>query len=130
MRFAIRVDPWWRPVLWVVGVVPSTAYVALDGDVVRVRFGFFRYSFPRASVVGARRVGSANLLTMGVGIHGNLVSALAINGSLSGIVEVRLAPPRRFWVLGIPMRVSRLFLSLKDPEGFVRALGVAAPAAA
>jgi hypothetical protein len=128
MRFAIRLDPVWQPVLWLVGVFPATAYVALDGNTVRVRFGFFRYSFPRASVAAARQVGSANLFKIGVGIHGNLVSGLAINGSLHGLVELRLAPPRRFWVLFIPMRVNRLVISLKDPEGLVRALGVNAPA--
>ena len=128
MRFAIRLDPLWQPVLWLVGVLPSTAYVALVGDTVRVRFGVFRYSFPRASVVAARPVGSANLFKIGVGIHGNLVSGLAINGSLHGLVELRLAPPRRFWVLFIPMRVNRLVISLKDPDALVRALGVAAPA--
>ncbi|HLH26839.1 MAG TPA: hypothetical protein VK066_30300 [Chloroflexota bacterium] len=128
MRFAMRLDPWWQPVLWLCGVVPRTAHVALEGEAVRVRFGLFRYAFPRASVVAARCVGRARLWTMGVGIHGNLVSRLAINGSLGGVVELRLAPPRTFWVLFIPMRVSRLYLSLEDPDGFLDALGVAVPA--
>jgi hypothetical protein len=127
MRFAMRLDPWWRPLLWLVGVLPGNAYVALEGDTVRVRFGLFRYRVPRASVVGARRRDGAKLWLMGIGVHGNLVNALAINGSLGGMVELRLAPPRTFWVLLIPMRVSRLYLSLDEPDAFLRALGVAAP---
>lgn len=130
MRFPIRLDAWWQPVLWIVGVLPGNAYVALRGDVIRVNFGLFRYRFPRASVVAARQVGSASLFTIGVGIHGNLVSSLAINGSLHGLVELRLEPPRRLWVLFVPMRVSRLLISLKNPEAFLQALGVPAPAAA
>jgi hypothetical protein len=129
VRFPIRLDPWWQPFLWLVGVLPGNAYVALAGDTVRVSFGLFRYRFPRASVVAARPVGSASLFKIGIGIHGNLVSALAINGSLDGLVELRLQPPCRFWVLLVPMRVSRLFLSLKDPDAFVQALSVStAPA--
>jgi hypothetical protein len=130
MRFAMRLDPWWQPFLWLVGVLPRTAYVALEGDTVRVGFGLFRYRFPRASVVAARRVGGAKLWAMGIGVHGNLVNALAINGSLDGLVELRLAPPRTFWVLFIPMRVSRLYLSLEEPDAFLRALGAGAPAEA
>ena len=131
MRFPIRLDAWWQPVLWIVGVLPGNAYVALSGDIVRVDFGLFRYRFPRASVVGARKVGSASLFAVGVGIHGNMMSSLAINGSLNGLVELRLEPPRRFWVLFIPMRVSRLLISLKDPDAFVQELGVpVGPAAA
>jgi hypothetical protein len=123
MRFPMRVDPPWQPFLWLVGVLPGNAYVELAGDMVRVSFGLFRYRFPRANVVAARPVGRASLFKLGIGIHGNLVSGMAINGSLDGLVELRLQPPRRFWVLVIPMRVSRLFLSLKDPDAFVQALG-------
>jgi hypothetical protein len=126
-RFPIRLDPWWRPVLWLVGVVPRTAYVAVTVETVRVRFGFFHYRFPRASIVAARRLAGAKLWSMGIGIHGNLVSSLAINGSLDGVVELRLAPPRTCWVLCIPMRVSRLYLSLAAPDDFLRALDVDPP---
>jgi len=131
MRFAMRLDPTWQPFLWLVGVLPGNAYVELAGDMVRISFGLFRYRFRRANVVAARAVGRASLFKLGIGIHGNLVSGLAINGSLDGLVELQLQPPRRFWVLFIPMRVSRLFLSLKDPDAFVQALSVpASPAAA
>ncbi|HEY7062819.1 MAG TPA: hypothetical protein VII06_15185 [Chloroflexota bacterium] len=127
MRFAMRIDPWWLPGLLLVGVLPGNSYVALAGDSVRVRFGLFRYRVPRASIVAARRMERMRLWTLGIGIHGNLVNALAINGSVAGVVELRLAPARTFWVLFIPMRVSRLYLSLEAPDAFLRALGVPAP---
>ena len=122
MRFAMRLDRWWQPLLWLVGVRPGSAYVAVQGDTVRVRFGQFDYRFPRACVVGARRVSGAKRWWLGVGVHGNLVDWLAINGSLSGLVELRLDPPRRLWVLFVPNRVRRLYLSLEDPDALLQAL--------
>ena len=130
MRFAMRLDSWWQPLLWIVGVLPRNAYVAVEGDTVRVGFGVFRYDFPRASVVGARRLEGARRWMLGIGVHGNLVNWLAINGSLAGMVEVQLAPPRTFWVLCIPMRVSRLYLSLDAPDAFLQALGIGPPVGA
>ena len=54
-------------------------------------------------------------------MHTNIVSTLAINGSLAGMVELRLEPPQTLRVL-LPVRCSRLYLSLEDREGFLRAL--------
>jgi hypothetical protein len=55
MRFLIRVDPWWWPLLLISGIFPSSPrYVALDGGVVRVRLGWLETRFPRAHVgIGA-----------------------------------------------------------------------------
>ena len=55
---------------------------------------------------------------------------LVVNGSLDGLVEFRLAPPRTFWVLGLPMRCTHLAVSLEQPDAFLHALGAGLPLAA
>jgi hypothetical protein len=129
MRYAIRIDPWWQPLLLPLGVWRTAAYVAVDATSVRVRFGLFRFDLERARIAGARPVAGAGLWGMGIGVHTNFVNALAVNGSLAGVVELRLEPPQRVRVL-FPVRCSRLYLSLEDPEDFLRALGQRAPAGA
>ncbi len=119
-RYTIRRDPWWAPLLVLFGATRKRSYVVLDDEWVRVRFGFFALRVPRAHVVGARRVRGYWLY--GIGWHTNLVSALMLNGSLAGMVELRLAPPQHLRLLIIPVRCSRLYLSLEDPGGFLRVL--------
>jgi hypothetical protein len=110
--------------LLLIGAVPRYSYVAVDGDRVRVQFGLFRYNLERRRIVGAQRV-TANWL-YGIGIHANLVSALCVNGSLGGMVELHLAPPQLFWVLFVPARCLRFYVSLENPDGFLATLGVGA----
>jgi hypothetical protein len=130
MRYAIRIDPWWLPLLLPLGVWRTAAYVEVDATGVRVRFGLFHFALERSRIVGARPVAGAGLWGMGIGVHTNFVNALAVNGSLAGVVELWLEPPQRLRVLLVPVRYSRLYLSLEDPEAFLRALGLRAPAGA
>jgi len=122
VRFPMRLDAWWAPLLAaLLFATPNRAYVALDGDQVDVRFGLFRLRFPRAQVTLARR--APGHWGYGIGIHTNLVDSLIVNGSLAGLVELRLSPPKRVWLLFIPVRCARLFLSLENPDAFQAALG-------
>ena len=121
MRFAMRLDPWWQPLLLLLGATPGNSYVALEGDAVRVRFGFFQYLLPCERIVGARR--APGNWGYGIGVHGNPFSWLVVNGSLAGLVELQLVPPVRTWVLFIPVRCSRLYVSLEQPDAFLQALG-------
>ena len=54
-RFLIRRDGWLRPLLFLVGLVrDSNSYVAIEGDRVRVRFGwFFNQTFALSDIDGA-----------------------------------------------------------------------------
>jgi hypothetical protein len=125
MRFPIRVDPWWYPLLALFGVSPGRAYVAVEADVVEIRLGFFRHRLRRDNIVAAGRVRGSWLscLAAGIGWHANFTSSLAVNGSLGGLVELRLATPERNRLLGIPIRFTRLWISLERPDAFVQALG-------
>jgi hypothetical protein len=120
-RFAIRVDPWFRPLLVLFGGFGERRTVTVDEETVRVQFGFWDHRFPRSQIAGARRV-RGNLL-WGVGWHGDFVRRLVVNGSLGGMVGIQLTQPQRYRLLGIPGRCSRLAVSLEEPDAFVAALG-------
>ena len=45
-----------------------------------------------------------------------------VNGAGDGLVEVLFEPPMKAHVLGVPVRVRRLRVSVEDPVGFARAL--------
>jgi hypothetical protein len=127
VRFAIRVDPWWLPLLALFGALPRWSYVALEDDRVRLRFGLFTCRFPRSSIVDARRVGGARAWGAGIGWHANFINGLAINGSLTGLVALRLSPAQLFWLGFLPARCSLLLVSLEEPAAFLEALGVTPP---
>jgi hypothetical protein len=46
-----------------------------------------------------------------------------VNGSSHGILVLAIDPPERARVLGVPVRVRELAISLDDPVGFAAALG-------
>lgn len=60
---------------------------------------------------------------MGWGAHGWRGRWL-VNGSSKGIVVLEIDPVARGRVLGFPVRVRDLALSLEDPEGLCEALGL------
>jgi hypothetical protein len=127
VQFAIRVDSWQWPLLALFGVQRDRSYVALDDEAVYVRFGFWRHRFPRAHLVGARNAG--RVLRYGLGWHADFVGSLCVNGSFGGMLELTFDPPERFRLLGLPGRCKRLYVSLEDPEGFLRALNGRPPSA-
>jgi hypothetical protein len=103
----------------VVGIRPGNSYVEVDPDTVRVRMGFaFRARFPRAAIraveVDRDRVG-------GWGVHGWRGRWL-VNGSSENLVRLELDPPARAHVLGFPVRLRLLRVSMVDPDGLIAAL--------
>jgi hypothetical protein len=84
-------------VLALFGVRPGRSYVAVDGETVEVRFGFYNHRLRRDNVVAAGRVRRSGLyrLAAGIGWHSDFVDSLVVNGSLGGLVELQLATPER-----------------------------------
>ncbi|HEX4984197.1 MAG TPA: hypothetical protein VFV63_21010, partial [Ilumatobacteraceae bacterium] len=58
----------------------------------------------------------------GWGVHGWRGRWL-VNGSSHGIVVVGIDPPAKARVLGVPVRLRELAISLEDPAGFAAAIG-------
>lgn len=124
MRFSIRVDREWWPLLAIAGIFPrSSCYVSLEDDDVRVRLGWLETRFPRAHVVAARRVRGD--WRWSIGWHFILVGtkALIVNGSWSNMVELRLDPELTTRLLIFPIRYSCVRVSLDEPDAFLAALG-------
>jgi hypothetical protein len=75
---------------------------------------------PRASVTSVRALDDR---VIGRGVHG-WRSDWLVNGAGDGLVEILFDPPMRAHVIGVPVRVRRLRLSVDDPEGVVAAFEV------
>jgi hypothetical protein len=122
--FAIRVDPWWWPLFIISGILPGgPRYVALEDSLVRVRLGWLETRFPRAHIVAAQRVRGDWRWSIGWHVVPVGTKALIVNGSLAGMVELRLEPPLVSRLLLVPIGCSCVRFSLEDPDAFLAALG-------
>lgn len=115
-RYPIRFSRVNAVFLRVVGMSPRRSYVAVDGDRLQARAGWaFRAEFPRASVVDTRRTA---YVWWAYGVHG-WRGRWIVNGSGHGVVALRLDPPARARVLGFPVKLRELWVSLDDPDAFL-----------
>jgi hypothetical protein len=118
MRYSIRYGLF-KPLLSLLGLGPRFSYARLDDQQFKVRMGWaFFASVPRASIAAAVRSRGP---VSGIGVHGWRGRWL-VNGAASGLVTITVEPVARAWVLGIPVKLHVLRLSLEDPDGLVAAL--------
>lgn len=118
-RFPVRFDAWYRALSTALLLAPSASYVEIEGDEVRVRMAWaFRARFPRSAVVSATAYRGRPLSR---GVHG-FAGRWLVNGSSQGIVEIALAPRTRGHVLGFPVRLHSLLVSVDDPGSLIAAL--------
>ena len=118
-RFAIRFDPAYRALSTVLLIPPASSFVELGEREVHVRMAWaFRARFPRSAV---RAVSTNGRPPLSRGVHG-FAGRWLVNGSGQGIVGLRLEPRQRAHVLGIPVRLRELLVSVDDPAGLMAAL--------
>ncbi len=118
-RFAIRFDPWYGWLSTLLLLPPASAYVELDGDFVGVRMGWaFRARFPRAAVTRSSRLDRRPLSR---GVHG-VAGRWLVNGSGAGILVLDLVPSQRAYVMGFPVRLRQLMVSITETDALARAL--------
>ena len=122
MRYPMRLDLPWRPLLALFGGTPGRAYVEVTPSTVRFRFGWlFDVTLPRAEILDAQPVKWPWWL--GIGWRIVLPSGtVGLIGSLQGVVAVRLRRPQWVRVAFIPWRCRVICVSLQNPDDFVRAL--------
>ncbi len=112
-RFPIRFDAWYAVLSSALWLRPSDSYVEIGSDDVVVRMGWaFHARFPRTSVASTRRLESAPLSR---GVHG-FAGRWLVNGAGDRILVLELAPVRRARVLGLPVRLRELLISVDEPE--------------
>ena len=121
--FPIRYG-FFRPLLSVLGTGPAFSGVELDGDHLRVRMGWaFRADVPLASITGAA---SHKGFVGGIGVHGWRGWWL-VNGAARGIVTIDIDPVARARVLGVPVKLRKLQVSVTAPDELIAAVRPSAP---
>jgi len=112
-RFPLRFDAWYAVLSRVLLLPPADSYVELDSREVRVRMSWaFRSCFPKAAVVS---VTEAQGQPLSRGVHG-FAGRWLVNGSGEGILTIDLAPEQRGYVMGFPVRLRQLMVSVTDPQ--------------
>ena len=124
MRFAIKIDWWWRPFMLFIAATAANSYVEVRGEEVRLRFGAgFDHTIARSNVVSARH-GSWSLINgLGVRAGGTIVGLI---GSTAGVVELELRGSVAMRFVGWPWVVRRVAVSVEDADGLIAALAAGA----
>ncbi len=119
-QFEIRYSKWFKPSLGILGLGPKFSRVTLSDATLDVTMGWaFRMSAPRSAITTVRHdVGPDSARVMGWGVHGWRGSWL-VNGSSDGIVDLAFEPAATARVMGLPMAVRKLRVSLVEPDAFV-----------
>ncbi|HVW33310.1 MAG TPA: hypothetical protein VHL53_12280 [Acidimicrobiia bacterium] len=120
-RFPIRMSPGNGVLFRVLLILPSQSYVELTGDTLRVRLGWvFSARIPRRMITAARP-GRRPTIPLTAGAHG-WRNRWLVNGAPDGIVDVELSGKAGAFVMGLPIRLKVLSVSLVDPDGFLAAV--------
>jgi len=118
-RFPIRFDAGYRLLFSALLLAPADSFVEVEGDEVRVRMAWaFRARFRKSAVSSAT---SHQRKPLSRGVHG-FAGRWLVNGSRESIVDVTLEPRQRGYVMGFPVRLRNLLVSVEDPEGLIAAL--------
>ena len=120
----LRRDGWIQPLLFAVGLVrDSNSYVAVEGDRLRVRFGWlFNQTFALSDIEGVEP--ATWPWYFGLGWRWNLAGMAGLIGSLRGVVVIRLRERQRVGgiVPFLKLSCDRLAVSLREPEDFAAEL--------
>jgi hypothetical protein len=118
-RFPIRFDKWYGILSSALFIPPSSSYVEVDSRQIRVQMSWaFRACFPRRAVISAVE---AHERPVSRGVHG-FAGRWLVNGSGEGILTFSLIPGQQGYVMGFPVRLRQLMVSVTEPEALAAAL--------
>jgi len=119
-RFPIKFDASYAWLSRALLIAPSDSYVDVTSNEVSVRMSWaFRTTFARSCVTSASATGERISLTRGV--HG-WGGRWLVNGAGDGILAIELKPQQRAWVMGFPVSLRQLVVSVEDPHALATAL--------
>ncbi len=119
-RFPITFEPGYAALSRALFIAPADSYVEIDDGTVSVRMAWaFRATFARSAVKGTSPLGKRVPLTRGV--HG-WSGRWLVNGAGDGILVVNLEPRQRGYVMGFPVKLRELLVSVDDPAALAEAL--------
>jgi hypothetical protein len=105
-----------KALLTVMGLWQSNSHVDVDPQLIKAKMGWaFRSSIPRAAITS---VHAYEGIPGGIGVHG-IAGRWLVNGAASGIVTLDIEPSARAFVMGFPVKLKRLSVSLEEPERFI-----------
>jgi hypothetical protein len=114
----LRFDRWFLPLSAPLGVGPKNSELRIDGGNLHVKMGWaFTADIPLTSIT---EVEPSNERAYSAGVHG-LGSRWLVNGSRKGLVALTIEPPvpAKVWVRSV--KLSKLVLSVTDPDAFIAA---------
>ena len=112
MRIPIRYGAPWRWLFRILLLPPRLSYLRIDGDVVKLRMGWaFRTTFPRRDVTDVAN----HRPVVSIGAHG-WKGRWIVNGAHRPIAMIRLSQPVRGRVVGYPVIVREIWVSVDDRD--------------
>src|SRR5215470_12460647 len=112
MRIPIRYQNPWRWLLTVLLLPQHFSYIRIDGDNVKVRLGWaFSAKFSRATVESV----SDYRPVVSIGAHGWRGRWL-VNGAHRPIAAITLSPPTYARLIGFPVALRQLYVSVEDRD--------------
>jgi len=118
-RFPIRFDAWYRVLSSALFLPPSSSYVEVNDVEVRVQMSWaFRSHFLKTAVAS---VAETNERPLSRGVHG-FAGRWLVNGSGQGILAINLIPAQRGYVMGFPVRLKQLMVSVVEPAALAAEL--------
>ncbi len=119
-KFPILFEDWYGLLSRALFISPLKSYVEVGSRQVCVRMSWaFKACFPRSAVMSAAESQNHPLSR---GVHG-FAGRWLVNGSGKGIVTIDLQPSQRATVMGFPVRLRQLMVSVAEPGALVAALG-------
>ena len=123
-RFELRYGRATKLLLIVFASGPGRSGIVVGEAELEVTMGVsFRGRAARETIASVRRLHEK---VISRGVHGWWGDWL-VNGAGDRLVELRFEPPMRARVLGFPIRVRRLRVSVDAPDGLVDALVTSSP---
>jgi hypothetical protein len=102
------------------GLGPAESGIEVTPEQLRVQMGWaFQANIPILRVRHVER--SVPPLTAGWGVHG-WAGRWLVNGSRQGVVRIEIDPAARATVMGIPVRLTTLLVSVREPKEFINAV--------
>ena len=119
MTLELRYDRWFLPLSVPLGLGPKRSQVRIQDGTLRVKFGWgFDAAVPLSSIVDAKP-NHERVLSWGAhGFRGRWL----VNGSSNGIVELTIDPAARARVMGVPIKLRTLYVSVTDPDALISAV--------
>ena len=112
IRIPIRYGNPWRWILPFLLLPARSAYLRIDGDVVKVRMSWaFRTKFSRSDVIEVAK----HRPVLSIGAHG-WNGRWLVNGAHRPIAIIRLAEPAPGRVMGFPVKVRELWVSVDNRD--------------